>query len=488
MKRSRGSGVSGNGNGVRPMLGNVSRQDLDRLFDDPSHPVIPLRGVLAPPTGEAATLFGDDELVTDFEDDEVASLFEESTSDSVPNALVPSRLKPCRKVIISPTSRKALGPVSRPSRSRRWPQLKPVLSSKPAPAAAPVVNEPEVDPEDSPTIPSLPKLPRIIESRPLAVPVLISKSQPVGDAPCPEPIPQVEPEELDTQQDLPLIPRPTPKELPKNADVLAPEPIPVPEPRPVAAAIAPQPEPAGDAVAPQPEPVEDAIATRPEPEAVKPRPVLMPVALEPDPTLQVVMRPRKRKVSPAVALGTFVAGVAVTSLLFLALVPWNQPEKVIIKTTQPDQAMRPLATPLAEPREMAPAPAPVAPTPRASKEIAPAPAAIPYPGAVPLPEPPDTAANRAGIKVAQTIKPCLSGRALFYQRIGVRINSWGAVWKGLIDAKWGADEAAQKCVKQKLDGLRLPKLPTGRYVEWHITLQGDSPRAWVTYPRELKVR
>ena len=119
MKRSRGSGVSGNGNGVRPMLGNVSRQDLDRLFDDPSHPVIPLRGVLAPPTGEAATLFGDDELVTDFEDDEVASLFEESTSDSVPNALVPSRLKPCRKVIISPTSRKALGPVSRPSRSRR---------------------------------------------------------------------------------------------------------------------------------------------------------------------------------------------------------------------------------------------------------------------------------------------------------------------------------------------------------------------------------
>jgi len=478
-------------------LGNVSRQDLDRLFDEPSHPAVPRTGVSAPPTGEAAALFGDDELSAGIEDDEVASLFEESTSDSVPNALVPSRLKPCRNVIIGPTSRKALSP---PSRSKRWPQLKPALGSKPAPtpAEAKAATEPQVDPEDSPTIPTLPKLPRIIESRPLAT----AAPKP---APAPEPKPKpemaLEPEEMDTQPDLPLVP--TPKELPQIADVLEPEVKPEPKPRlePVETQPAPQPKP-------EPRPKLELVETQPTPqpltrtptpapvaETPKPtphtdHPILMPVSVEPDPTLQVVRRPRKRKVSLAAAAGTFVAGVAVTSLLFLALVPWNQPETVVIKTTQPDQAMRPLATPLAEPTQATPA-APAlakARAPRTATQIETVVQTIPYPGAVPLPEPPDTAANRAGIKIGKLIKPCLSGRALFYQRIGVRMNSWGAVWKGLIDAKWGADEKAQACVKSKLKDLRLPKLPTGRYVEWHLSLQGDSPKAWVTYPRELKVR
>ena len=489
MKRSRGNGFGGNGKDVAPVMGNISRHDLDLLFDDPSTPGIKAPGKSSAPTGEAATLFSDDEVDALYNDDEVASLFEESTSDSVPNALVPSRLKPCKRVIIGPTNRKALRPTARPDRSRRWPALKPVLSTQSTPSSAPRTS----DPEDAPTVPTLPRLPRIIQGKPLAVPQ--PKPTPMARA-------EVEPEEMDTQPDMPLVPTPTPKDPPQRADLLEPEPEaklepePIPELKPQVQA---QPQPL-----PQPEPMAQAL---PAPRSlVKAAP--KPSFVEPDPTLRVMVRPPQRSLSLVQAAGIFLAGAALTSLLFLGLAPWSSKQasepapahKVLAST--PDKAMRPLSTPLAEPPakvEAAPVAAAPATVAAAPATVAAAPATVaaaplteekaaeelPVPGAIPLPEPPVTNANLSGIKVAQTILPCLSHRERFYQKVGVKLSSYGSVRNGLIDRKWGASEKSLACVKKILRNLRLPHLPTGRYVEWHLAMQGGTPRAWVTYPREL---
>ena len=524
MTRSRGNRVGGNGKGVAPMMGNVSRQDLDMLFDDPSTQGIKAPSRAAAPTGEAAKLFRDDEVNALYNDDEVASLFEESTSDSVPNALVPSRLKPCKRVIISPTSRKALRPASRPERARRWPALKPALSARPAPASAPRISDPE-DAPTIPTVPTLPRLPRIIQSKPLAIP------QP---KPAPSVEPTVEPEELDTRPEMPLVPIPTPQGVAAHAqpaantpeqsagysrpdpvqlaDLLEPEPEMLLEPEPIPQAKrqpAPQPpkqpEPRPQQQA-RPEPMPRPVA-QPEPTpqaqpAVQPllQPVVKqtprPAFVEPDPTLRVMVRPPQRTLSRVQAAGMFLAGAAVSSLLLLGLAPWSPeqssapaPARKVVTTT-PDTAMRPLTTPLADPPTKAPAAlVAAAPAPDAAslaKETAAT--ELPVPGAIPLPEPPVTNANLAGVKVAQTILPCLSHRERFYQKVGVKLSSYSSVRNGLIDRKWGASEKSLACVKKALRNLRLPHLPAGRYVEWHLAMQGGTPRAWVTYPRELVVR
>ncbi len=549
MKRSNGNGQAGkNGNGHREprletaqLIGGISRMDLDRLFDDPSSPGVPAPRRAAAVPAEAAALF---------DEEEVASLFEDTTSDSVPRALVPSRLKPCSRVIIKPSvprPRLPVAPTGRaaalpPRRSRRWPDLKPVLNERRP--AAPVSTQqtlppgPQVDPEDAPTIPALPPIPR------LAVPLTQTKPGPgitpahtptlPLEPPAKEPeymvsesqLPRIELEEQDTQPDIQAFatptptPAPTPQELPQipNLEELdqggpelnlqpeeaLPDPDSVPAPVPTV-----EPTPAVEAAAPVPMPLPKPLMLVDTGRPTRP-------FVDPELTLKVMVNRPKQTWSMILPVGTFIAGAAVASLLFMVFTPLANEEleaKLFtpLGITTPAREIRPVSAPLAEPPSSSilkpeasakPKPAPVAksePAPIAKPKPVIMPPAVkmiaakeapakqrPAPAKVQL-KTSNSPVSNAGLLVARTIKSCLSERALTYQKVGVRLLADGKVRRGFIGESRGVDSKTIACVKEKLAGLDVGIVPPrGGYVEWHLNFRGSEPTAWVAYPKDLR--